>query len=167
MLRHQNRWRLQLHKGSTSCLILTYSITPLQVSVGTVPENCLDNCIYSRDGKPGSEYCFASGQQKVQCLTATLPQPLYPDVYIVNSLCTSVTVSVHYPTFVCGNDNDKGIAPGLSISLSRGICLVTGVYATKADGTVCGSYGSSGTSYSNYAVITVPGGGCMVTRIVT
>ena len=163
MLRHQNRWRLQLHKGSTSCPILTYSITPLQVSVGTVPENCLDNCIYSRDDEPGSEYCFASGEQKVRCLTATNFGG-YPDVNIVNSLSTSVTVSVHYASFVCGNDDNKGIAPGLSISLSRGVCLVTGVYATTADSTVCSSYGSSGTSYSKYAVITVSGGGCMVTR---
>lgn len=46
-----------------------YSYT--KVSVGTVPANCLNNCIYTRDDKPGSKYCFASGEQEVHCLDST------------------------------------------------------------------------------------------------
>ena len=38
------------------------------MSQGTVPPNCLNNCIYTRDDKPGSKYCFASGEQEVHCL---------------------------------------------------------------------------------------------------
>ena len=31
--------------------------------------DCLTNCIYSRDDKPGSKYCFAVGVEEVHCLS--------------------------------------------------------------------------------------------------
>lgn len=46
-----------------------YSYT--KVSVGAVLPSCINNCIYTRDDKPGSKYCFARGEQEVHCLDSS------------------------------------------------------------------------------------------------
>ena len=33
--------------------------------------NCLNNCVYEQEGESGSEYCFARGDDKVECLDET------------------------------------------------------------------------------------------------
>lgn len=42
--------------------------TYTKVSTGAVPGNCLNNCIYRRNDKPSSKYCFAIGEEEVHCI---------------------------------------------------------------------------------------------------
>jgi hypothetical protein len=81
----------------------------------------------------------------------------YPLVNIVNSTNYSANGTVHYASIFCSNDS-WGAGPGLSWEAnSRGVCLVTEIsaYVTLPGGTViqASSYTSSGTSYSQFALI--------------
>ena len=39
-----------------------------QISRGVVPAQCKTDCIYEREDKPGSRYCFARGKLDMQCM---------------------------------------------------------------------------------------------------
>jgi len=80
----------------------------------------------------------------------------YPKVHIVNSTAYSVSGTVHYASIFCSNDN-YGMGAGKDWTANgRGVCLVTKISAdvSTPGGTVSASaYTSSGTSYSEFAVI--------------
>jgi hypothetical protein len=80
----------------------------------------------------------------------------YPLVNIVNSTNFSVSGTVSYASVFCSNDN-YGMGPNKSWTASgRGVCLVTEISATvdAPGGSVTATpYTSSGTSYSQFAVI--------------
>jgi hypothetical protein len=80
----------------------------------------------------------------------------YPKVNIVNSTGYSVSGTVSYLSAFCSNDN-YGMGPNKSwTASSRGVCLVTEISADVATpgGSVSATpYTSSGTSYSQFAVI--------------
>jgi hypothetical protein len=80
----------------------------------------------------------------------------YPNVNIVNSTSYSVSGSVEYASAFCANDN-YGMGPNQPWTASgRGVCLVTKITANvqAPGGTVSATpYTSSGTSYSQFAVI--------------
>merc|ERR1711874_830098 len=40
-----------------------YNYTKVHWGSGKVPSNCKNNCVYTRDDQPGSNYCFADGGQ--------------------------------------------------------------------------------------------------------
>lgn len=86
----------------------------------------------------------------------------YPDVKVTNSTPYKATGTVHYAA--CSSDNFTNLAPNDSNSFSRGVCLVTKITAT-VNGQDATPYESSGTSYSQYAII-VQGTGFAVTRVV-
>jgi len=80
----------------------------------------------------------------------------YPPVNIVNSTGYSVSGTVTYASAFCSNDN-YGMGPNKSWTASgRGVCLVTEISANVSTpgGTVEATpYTSSGTSYSQFAVL--------------
>ncbi len=80
----------------------------------------------------------------------------YPKVNIVNSTGYSVSGTVSYASAFCSNDN-YGMGPYQPwTASSRGTCLVTEISAnvTTPGGTVEATpYTSSGTSYSQFAVL--------------
>lgn len=90
----------------------------------------------------------------------------YPDVRVTNSTPFAAEGNVQYAA--CSGDSwsTSQLPAGSSISFSRGVCLVTSINAT-VNGVSADSYTSSGTSYSQYAIISKPGGGFAVTRVVT
>jgi hypothetical protein len=93
----------------------------------------------------------------------------YPDVTIFNATNFMVSGTVHYRSALCSND-DYTVTPGTPWSHSRGLCLIT-----KIDGTVltpqgkfeATPYESSGTSYSEYAIISTGPNSFEITRRVT
>ena len=85
----------------------------------------------------------------------------YPKVHIVNSTNFSVKGKVKYASAFCSDDNYE-IAPwGSWTAGSRGVCLLTEVSATvhtPGQDAKATPYESSGTSYSQFAVLqTAPG----------
>merc|ERR1712106_65972 len=43
----------------------------------TAKYSCHSECIYTREGEPGAQYCFAQGAQRVTCqITTTTPPPI-------------------------------------------------------------------------------------------
>lgn len=80
----------------------------------------------------------------------------YPYVHIVNSTTYSVSGTADYASAFCSNDN-YGMGPGQSwTASSRGVCLLTKISANVVTpgGTIAATpYTSSGTSYSQFAVI--------------
>jgi len=91
----------------------------------------------------------------------------YPDVNITNSTKFSVTGTVHYAA--CSSDNFN-LSTGTNQSFGRGVCLVTEITAEvylPSGKVAASSYESSGTSYSQYAVIEQPPGSYKVSRVVT
>lgn len=92
----------------------------------------------------------------------------YPHVHIANSTGHYVSGTVHYASAFCSND-DYQIDPDSDwTASSRGVCLLTEVDAeVLVDGNKIRAtpYTSSGTSYSQFAVIQIHGG-YAVTRVV-
>ncbi|MFN5984308.1 MAG: hypothetical protein ACK476_07505 [Fluviicola sp.] len=90
----------------------------------------------------------------------------YPDVHIQNSCGHTATGTISYAA--CSSDS-YNLGNGSGQSFGRGVCLVTEISATillptgKVDAT---PYSSSGTSYSQYAVIQSSPGVYAVTRVV-
>jgi len=83
----------------------------------------------------------------------------YPYVHIINSTAYQITGTVQYPGAFCSNDG-YSIPPSYGTSWtadSRGLCLVSAVTATVSipnqPPIEATSYQSSGTAYSQFAVI--------------
>jgi hypothetical protein len=80
----------------------------------------------------------------------------YPLVHIVNSTQYSVKGKVDYASAFCSDDN-YGMGPYKDWTAnSRGVCLVTEISATVStpgQDTSATAYTSSGTSYSEFAVL--------------
>ncbi|NRD79939.1 hypothetical protein HPT25_21625 [Bacillus sp. BRMEA1] len=94
----------------------------------------------------------------------------YPDVVIVNSTQFTATGRVEYASIFCSND-DYTVSPnGGTWTHSRGVCLITRITATvrTPDGDIAAKpYESSGTSYSQFAIIQTGRNQFEVTRRVT
>jgi hypothetical protein len=92
----------------------------------------------------------------------------YPPVTVNNSTPYVCKGTVEYASALCRNDNYI-VTPGRGWTAgSRGVCLVTGINATveTLNGDVKASpYTSSGTSYSNFAIIQAGVNQYAVTRI--
>jgi hypothetical protein len=94
----------------------------------------------------------------------------YPYVNIVNSTNYIANGTVHYASIFCSDDN-YSVTPNTSWEASsRGTCLVTEIDAvlTTPNGNIQASpYQSSGTSYSQFAIIQTGSSSFEVTRRVT
>ena len=90
----------------------------------------------------------------------------YPDFHIINSTPYAASGSVKYAACSTDSWTTKDLPAGGAWSHSRGVCLITSVNAT-VNGIDADSYSSSGTSYSQFAIIVKAGGGYAVTRVVT
>ena len=102
--------------------------------------------------------------------TAAPSVSAYPDVSVVNSTPHDVKGRVEYLSWLCTDDGYTA-TPELKWSNGRGACLITDVKATMhPDGGSpigCAPYKSSGTSYSQFAVLyDASSNECQVTRIV-
>ncbi len=78
----------------------------------------------------------------------------YPPVELGNSTPYSVSFTVRYA--LCSSDNQTVASMKTGAPLSRGVCLLTAVYATvqTPSGPVAATpYTSSGTSYSQFCCI--------------
>ena len=140
-----------------------HSFTLIHNYTGPIPSNCKNNCTYERNDQDGSCYCFAVGDNQVQC------QPHselggYPDVHLRNDYNSTVNGTVHYATFLCPDD-DFSVALGHTFKHSRGLCLITGITGHDSHND-CTSYTSSGTSYWKFAFITAQNGGYSIIRVV-
>jgi hypothetical protein len=95
----------------------------------------------------------------------------YPDVNVLNSTKYPVTGGVTYESIFCSNDTfNIPAGPGTSWSNSRGVCLIDSVYAVvQYNGTSVQAtpYSSSGTSYSQFAIIDQGDGHFAVTRVIS
>ncbi|MCC3160037.1 hypothetical protein LJ737_22560 [Hymenobacter sp. 15J16-1T3B] len=95
----------------------------------------------------------------------------YPPVHIVNSTPGSVSGTVTYPSFFCSDDNYSIPFNGQPWQAGgRGVCLVTKITATVVVGGQSFEavpYTSSGTSYSQFAVIQTGVNAFAVTRVTT
>jgi len=95
----------------------------------------------------------------------------YPLVHIVNSTAFAGSGKVYYASAFCSNDDYSVAANGGQWTASgRGVCLVTEVSATLyVNGTPvnASSYTSSGTSYSQFAIIQTSPTTFAVTRVTT
>ncbi|GAA4371026.1 hypothetical protein GCM10023185_46110 [Hymenobacter saemangeumensis] len=95
----------------------------------------------------------------------------YPLVHISNSTAYAASGKVYYASAFC-SDDDYSVAAngGTWTANSRGVCLVTEVSATVyVNGQPVGAspYTSSGTSYSQFAIIQTSPGSFAVTRVTT
>lgn len=92
----------------------------------------------------------------------------YPLVHISNSTPYGASGKVTYASFFCSDDNySAGANGGQWTASSRGVCLVTEITATlfvNGSPVNAAPYTSSGTSYSQFAIIQV-GSGFAVTRV--
>lgn len=92
----------------------------------------------------------------------------YPNVSVVNSTPYTATGDVDYDS--CSTDHFDDLRNGQSTNLSRGLCLVSEICAslsTPSGDIACECYSSSGTSYSQYALIMTGSNTCEVTRRVS
>jgi len=93
----------------------------------------------------------------------------YPDVNVTNSTPYPVTGGVTYESIFCSNDTfNLNPGPGTTWSNGRGVCLITSVYAVvtyNGQGVQAAPYSSSGTSYSQFAVVQTGDGAFAVTRL--
>ena len=131
-------------------------------STSHVPSDCLNKCVYQRDGEAGSQYCFQLGTLPVKC---TVPLPgHYPYVTVKNTLQNKITGGkVVYDSVFCRSDSISQLSPGQSwTATSRGTCLVSSV-SVYLDAYTCTPYTSSGTSYSTFKV-RIEKGKCEVCR---
>ena len=94
----------------------------------------------------------------------------YPVVEIANSTNYIASGTVSYASIFCSND-DYSVTPNTTWSASsRGVCLVTGISATvktPSGDIVATPYDSSGTSYSQFAIIQTGDNTFAVTRRVS
>jgi len=94
----------------------------------------------------------------------------YPKVKIFNSTNFIASGKAHYMSIFCSDDSYV-VTPGTGWEAdSRGVCLLTKITATvkTPEGEVVAKpYTSTGTSYSNFAVIQTGAKSFAVTRIVT
>jgi hypothetical protein len=91
----------------------------------------------------------------------------YDDVSVTNSTPFTIRGTVFYAA--CENDGFTDLRPGQTWKHSRGLCLITSIWATvETDKGDVGAktYESSGTSYSQFAVAMYQGD-YVVTRVVT
>ncbi len=94
----------------------------------------------------------------------------YPLVKIHDSTNFNVSGKVSYMSIFCSDDNYSATPSTTWEASSRGVCLVTKITATvkTPDGDITASpYTSSGTSYSQFAVINTGGNTFAVSRVVT
>jgi hypothetical protein len=80
----------------------------------------------------------------------------YPVVEIVDSTPYNISGTVSYASIFCSNDNYSATPNTTWSASSRGVCLVTNISAvvkTPNGDIVATPYTSSGTSYSQFAVI--------------
>ena len=95
----------------------------------------------------------------------------YPLVQIVNSTNYIANGTVEYASAFCSDDDYKSLAAGATWSAtSRGTCLVTKITATlqtPGENTDALPYTSSGTSYSQFAIIQTGPNAFEVTRRVS
>lgn len=94
----------------------------------------------------------------------------YPVVKIHNSTSFIAKGKVSYMSLFCSDDNYSVTPDTTWTAKSRGVCLLTKITATvkTPEGDfVASPYTSSGTSYSNFAVISTGKNKFAVTRIVT
>lgn len=93
----------------------------------------------------------------------------YPLVHIVNSTAYGASGTVSYASAFCSNDNYSASANGGSwTASSRGVCLVTQVSATvfvNGSPINAAAYESSGTAYSQFAIIQTGPNAFAVTRM--
>jgi cytolysin (calcineurin-like family phosphatase) len=80
-------------------------------------------------------------------------QASYPDVKVTNITPYTANVAVHYASSSCKQDSFT-VAPGRTQGASRGACLISEIDADLGVGhpATPASYGSSGTSYSNFII---------------
>jgi hypothetical protein len=94
----------------------------------------------------------------------------YPNVQIHNSTNYVASGTVDYASIFCSNDQYNNLQPGATwTGPDRGVCLVTQITAVlSVNGGLVQAvpYTSSGTSYSQYAIVQV-GAGFAVTRLTT
>jgi hypothetical protein len=84
----------------------------------------------------------------------------YPVVHISNSTGYPATGTVTYPSFVCSDDNYSITPPNQHDwrAGGRGLCLVSRITATltiNGKSVTAAPYESSGTSYSEFAIIQI------------
>jgi hypothetical protein len=92
----------------------------------------------------------------------------YPLAHITNSTGYAASGTVHYASAFCSNDNYSVAAHGQWTASGRGVCLITEVSATLyVNGTPVKAtpYTSSGTSYSQFAIIQTGPNSFAVTRV--
>jgi len=150
---------------STCCWNKTvgaYSYTLIHNHTAPIPSTCKNNCIYERNDQDGSRYCFAVGENQVQCQPHSVEY--YPDTFLKNSYFHEVKGQIDY--LGCSDDS-YDLHPGKSGQFFRGVCLITRIFGTDVTtGDMCTPYTSSGTSYSQFEIIANPHGpGCYITRV--
>lgn len=94
----------------------------------------------------------------------------YPKVKIFDSTSYIASGKVEYMSAFCSNDSYTVTPNTQWQASSRGVCLVTKITATvetPGGDIVATPYESSGTSYSNFAVIQTGENSFAVTRVVT
>ena len=143
-----------------------HSYTLIHNYTGPIPSNCKNNCTYERNDQDGSRYCFAVGENQVQC-QPDLMDFSYPDVDLKNNYISSVKGEVKYSSIFCENDHYT-LSVGDTFTNSRGVCLITHVTGHDVNtGAECTQYSSSGTSYSKFVITSaLSGSGCTITRLV-
>lgn len=94
----------------------------------------------------------------------------YPLVKIHDSTNYNVSGKVSYMSIFCSDDDYSATPSTTWQASSRGVCLLTKITATvkTPNGDIVATpYTSSGTSYSQFAVINTGGNTFAVTRVVT
>ena len=94
----------------------------------------------------------------------------YPPVQIHDSTSYNVSGKVSYASIFCSDDDYSATPSTTWTGPGRGVCLVTEITATvqTPNGNIVATpYTSSGTSYSEYAVIATSGNTFQVTRVVS
>jgi hypothetical protein len=94
----------------------------------------------------------------------------YPVVQIHNSTQFFANGTVHYPSIFCSNDSWQTTPDTTWTAGSRGVCLVTtisGHVNTPSGWVTATPYTSSGTSYSQFAIIATGNNTFAVTRVVS
>lgn len=93
---------------------------------------------------------------------------MYEPVSIANTTEFNATGKVDYPSVFCRDDNYDVGAHGQWKASSRGSCLVTRISAvlhTRSGDIWAQPYESSGTGYSNFAIVPTGKDSFMVTRL--
>jgi hypothetical protein len=117
---------------------------------------------------------LAAGSAAEAAPRATSPQELdpaaYPVVQIHDSTPFNATGDVEYASIFCSDDHYSETPKTTWSASSRGACLVTRITAvviTPRGNITADPYTSSGTSYSQFAIIQTGDSSFAVTRVVT